>query len=363
MTKRQQAVAFFIHQGWTTAQACGIVANLESESGLNPDAVGDGGTAFGLAQWRGSRQLNFAALMGKDIRGSSFEDQLAFVHAELQRWESHAGDALRDCQTAAESAAVICRLYERPADPDGDSRKRAALAEHIFAEYGGAEATPAAPDQPTTAPAGPDAPLPPKPSREARMPILALLAAFGPIIAQLIPQLATIMKPTEVSTRNLGLAQIAIDTITKAAGATNVQQAVEKLQASPELVKTVTEAVVTEPTIMQVITLAADAKEAVERSIVMQNAEHGFWWNPLFWITVMLMPMMYLITLAVLVATNSGVDPTGVSIAGAPWYTLVGFDQSTRSGLVNLIVGFIFGGVAGVWFGTTAQRSQPAQQK
>ena len=35
----------FVSMGWTPVQAAGIVANLFSESRLNPAAVGDGGQA------------------------------------------------------------------------------------------------------------------------------------------------------------------------------------------------------------------------------------------------------------------------------------------------------------------------------
>src|SRR5260363_90445 len=46
-------------QGWTHKQAAGIVANLKIESGLNPKAVGDGGKAYGIAQWHPPRQAEF----------------------------------------------------------------------------------------------------------------------------------------------------------------------------------------------------------------------------------------------------------------------------------------------------------------
>jgi len=231
----------------------------------------------------------------------------------------------------------------------------------IFTEYGGKPGMQEAPETPIPAPPRPVTPQPtpaqPQPPKEARMPILALLSAFGPILAQLIPQIANILKPTEVSQRNLGLAQVAIDTITKAAGAANIQDAVEKMQASPEVVATVTQAVVTHPDILEVLEIGAGVAAAVERAIVMQTAERPFWYNPLLWISVGFFPMMYMITAAVLFFSNAGIGNDGLVVAGASWYTMVGFDQSTRSGLVNLIVGFIFGGVTAVWFGTTAQRS------
>ena len=134
MTRRQQAVAFFVQQGWTLAQAAGIVANLEAESGLRPDAVGDGGLAYGIAQWHPDRQANFARVLGKSIQGSSFEDQLAFVHAELHSTEKKAGERLAACKTAGESGACISVNYERPADQSGEASKRATIAERIFSE-------------------------------------------------------------------------------------------------------------------------------------------------------------------------------------------------------------------------------------
>jgi len=165
MNKRQQAVEFFVSMNWTVEQAAGIVANLEAESNLNPSASGDSGTAWGIAQWRGERQANFEALFGKPIHQSSFEDQLAFVHAELQRAEKRAGDALAACTTAAEAADTICRLYERPKYPDKDAAIRMVLAESIFQSYSGTIGGAApAPEPPVVIPSVPaPAPQPEKP--------------------------------------------------------------------------------------------------------------------------------------------------------------------------------------------------------
>jgi len=147
----KQAFDYFVSMGWTPVQAAGIVANLFSESRLNPAAVGDGGQAYGIAQWHPDRQAGFAALIGHPIQGSSLEDQLAWVHAELQSTEKRAGDALRGCTTANEAGACVSKLYERPADREGDAAKRGELAESIYAQY-----------QPT-APVAPVATQPEKP--------------------------------------------------------------------------------------------------------------------------------------------------------------------------------------------------------
>ncbi|MBK7860243.1 MAG: LysM peptidoglycan-binding domain-containing protein [Archangiaceae bacterium] len=51
----EQAINFFMSKGLTRAQAAGIASNLFYESGFRPDAVGDGGTSFGIAQWHNGR--------------------------------------------------------------------------------------------------------------------------------------------------------------------------------------------------------------------------------------------------------------------------------------------------------------------
>jgi hypothetical protein len=80
-----KAVKFFMSKGWSAAQAAGIVGNLQAESGTNmaTNSVGDGGQAYGIAQWHPARQANFVKAFGKDIREANFEEQLAFVNWEL----------------------------------------------------------------------------------------------------------------------------------------------------------------------------------------------------------------------------------------------------------------------------------------
>jgi len=185
---------------------------------------------------------------------------------------------------------------------------------------------------------------------EKPMPVLALLQLFGPALAGLIPQIASFLKPqSEVAQRNVGIAQVLVDTIVKTAGAANLQGAVEAMQADPKVKQAVQEAVVTHPDIIGVLEIGGGIKAARDASVVMQNAERPFWYNPMFWVTAAFFPMMYVIIGAVLFT----VDATSPSTPDAPFWRVVGFDQATRSGLVNLIVGMVFGGVVGVWFGTS----------
>jgi hypothetical protein len=113
---------FFIAKGWTPAQAAGFAANLQVESNFNPAAVGDGGRAYGIAQWHPDRQRNFQAWSGRDIRGSTVEQQLEFMHFEMtQGAERRAGSMIRQTTTPEQAAAVIDQYYERS---NGHARAR-----------------------------------------------------------------------------------------------------------------------------------------------------------------------------------------------------------------------------------------------
>lgn len=121
--------AFFESKGWSAAQAAGIVANLQAESGMRADAVGDSGKAYGLAQWHPDRQANFAKWAGKDIRQASAAEQMAFVHYELTAGtEQKAGAALRGAVTAQKAGALVSSMYERPRDQEGEATKRGRMA-------------------------------------------------------------------------------------------------------------------------------------------------------------------------------------------------------------------------------------------
>jgi len=139
MSSRQQAFDFFCSRRWTPAQSAGLTANLETESRFNVAIVGDGGLAYAIAQWHPDRQANFAKVFGKPIQGSTLDEQLAFVDWELRNSEKHAGDALAACTTPEDAGATVSRLYERPADHDGEARKRGALAREIYVACAGVQ--------------------------------------------------------------------------------------------------------------------------------------------------------------------------------------------------------------------------------
>lgn len=134
---RDEALKFFTSNdggNWSPEQAAGIVANLEAESGFKHTAIGDSGKAFGIGQWHPDRQAKFKQKFGKDIRQSSYQEQLAFVNWELNNNESSAGKKLRQSSTANQAGAIVSRYYERPAAVEAEARKRSSIAQNIHVD-------------------------------------------------------------------------------------------------------------------------------------------------------------------------------------------------------------------------------------
>jgi hypothetical protein len=133
------AISYFQRMGWSKEQAAGIVANMKRESNLRPDAIGDGGKAFGIAQWHPDRQAQFKKVFGKPIQGSTLEEQLAFVNYELtQGNETGAGNKLRGAKTAQEAGGIVSRYYERPMNADSESLMRGGIATNLLNGFPGA---------------------------------------------------------------------------------------------------------------------------------------------------------------------------------------------------------------------------------
>lgn len=104
--------------------AAGIVGNLKHESaGMNPRALGDNGTAFGLAQWRGDRRENLEGFArARGVEAADFDAQVDFVAHELKGSGAHGGGSeraawgrLQKAETVEDAARTFMQAYERPA--------------------------------------------------------------------------------------------------------------------------------------------------------------------------------------------------------------------------------------------------------
>lgn len=96
--KVETAVDYYLSQGLTPTATAYLVGSLSWESGLDPDAVGDGGKAKGLNQWWPDRR--------EDIP-SSFEGQLEWSLSEMERDTPGTLAVLKTSSDAAEIKAAI----------------------------------------------------------------------------------------------------------------------------------------------------------------------------------------------------------------------------------------------------------------
>lgn len=142
-SRRDIVMRFFMSKGWTKNQASGITANLQIESYnvktkvmFDNTVYGDGGKAYGIAQWHSDRQRDFANTYGRSIQGSSLQQQLEFVHFEMtQGKEQGAGRRLRASTSAYQAGAIVSEFYERPQATEKEKRVRGNLAETIAKLY------------------------------------------------------------------------------------------------------------------------------------------------------------------------------------------------------------------------------------
>lgn len=129
----KDAIEKFEKMGWSRSQAIGIVNNLQAESGgkLDHRAVGDSGTAFGVAQWRNERVEMFKRVMGVDIMNATRDQQYAFVDWELRNTHKGAGDRLRASKSVEDASRIVTTDFEIPAKKEIRADERAAVATEL----------------------------------------------------------------------------------------------------------------------------------------------------------------------------------------------------------------------------------------
>ena len=138
--KEKQAYAFYVAQGWTPEQSIGIIGNIKRESGFNPNAIGDAGKAFGLAQWHPDRQAKAKSLYGNNWK--SFENQLKFIDWELKNTEKVAGDKLKKTKGVWQAGQVVSDFYERPKVKFSGDETRQRHVSDLAMKFKGVKLTP-----------------------------------------------------------------------------------------------------------------------------------------------------------------------------------------------------------------------------
>lgn len=136
-SKQDQAVQYFMSQGFSRNAAIGMAANIARESTFNAHAIGDNGKAYGIGQWHADRQANFEQVMHLPIQASSYQQQLAFYAYEVKHNKRLMG-LLASNPTAAASAMLVSRFDERPANENAEMIARAKIASRMINAHIGA---------------------------------------------------------------------------------------------------------------------------------------------------------------------------------------------------------------------------------
>lgn len=127
---------FWKSQGYSTEQAASILANMQAESGGNPNAVGDGGKAKGLFQWHKDRRDAIMKGTGIDVWNSSKQDPLNAAAWEMKNGNVGFDDkTYRSIRGANGAGAYFSSHFERPADQYGEMMRRGQSALGIAAGY------------------------------------------------------------------------------------------------------------------------------------------------------------------------------------------------------------------------------------
>lgn len=124
-------------KGLSDTLSKGIAANVQAESSFDPNAVGDGGKAYGLLQWHPSRQADFAAYLGKGIRESTWQEQLDFAVYEATKGKEKANWAnVENSQSPSDAAYNYSKYVIRPGADEATKEKRAQERAQIASGYG-----------------------------------------------------------------------------------------------------------------------------------------------------------------------------------------------------------------------------------
>ncbi len=123
--------------GLNHAAACGVLANIQMESGFNPLALGDGGTSYGICQWHNERfnsLISYCNSIGLDY--NTLDGQLANLNRELSGAYSGILAYIRSVPNTAQGAYDAgyywCVNFEIPNDAASHGALRGNLAANNY---------------------------------------------------------------------------------------------------------------------------------------------------------------------------------------------------------------------------------------
>lgn len=191
--------------------------------------------------------------------------------------------------------------------------------------------TPAAPEPVRSMPAGEIIPEEP-----AMAPfIAAALQAILPAVPKLIE---TFGSGSEVSKRNEKAAEVVVAVAKEALGAVNEQEVAERLKNDPEAPAKVRAAV--EENWFSIQEAGGGGIDGARKADAAARAIGDIKHSPSFWVTLMLLPLVYLVVGSV------------VGLWGDKW------PNDVRAAIATAVVSLIVGGAAGYYWGTSTSRNR-----
>lgn len=139
--------------GLNKSAACGIIANMYKESGLNPSSTNGSSGAYGLCQWLGGRKTNLVSRSNYHTAST----QLEFLKYELESSESASMDRLKNEGSiklntrggAYNAGYYFSKDFERHGGGDTEHKERGKLAERCWDYYNDPANVPSSATDPT----------------------------------------------------------------------------------------------------------------------------------------------------------------------------------------------------------------------
>lgn len=166
---------------------------------------------------------------------------------------------------------------------------------------------------------------------EEKSMVAPFVAAVLPSLVAAVPDLIRIFGSSAQAEKNAKAAEIVVNAAKVATGAVNEQDLVEKIKtADPETLAKLQDAV--KDVWFDISIDPSGIKDAREFN---KNSD-SFWKQPAFWITGMLMPLVY-----------------GVAGSVMGWFGSAVFTQEVKIMVVSSVMSGVLGGIMGFWMGTS----------
>jgi len=191
-------------------------------------------------------------------------------------------------------------------------------------------------------PATPAPEASPPPPKEKTMPAPFVVLALN-ALSTLLPTLIRLKSKSPTGELNAEIAEKVMPVIQAAVGATNAQEAVERITNDPAALQTADKAV--QDNYYMLEEAGGGGIDGARKADLAIMGMEGPWWgflrSPSFWALVLLLPLVYLIVLSI------------IGVLGP-----VQWSDDVRAAIAGTIVGTIVGGAVGYYWGQSTSRNR-----